>query len=90
MKSVIVVGLLLVLCFPAFAADRKKLAEINDLDRQVSMIITNEDAISIQMEALRKISRELDGIIARETDPEVIARGQSVKARISDLFPSIR
>jgi hypothetical protein len=90
MKSAIVVGLLLVLCFPAFGADRNKLSKIDDLDRQVSMIITNENAISIQMEDLRSISRELDDLVASETDPEVIARYQSVKTRIRDLFPSIR
>jgi hypothetical protein len=90
MKSAIVVGLLLVFCFPVFAADRNKLAKIDDLDRQVSRIITNEDAISIQMEDLRRISRELDDLVASETDPEVIARYQNVKTRIRDLFPSIK
>jgi hypothetical protein len=90
MKSAIVIGLLLLLCFPTFAADRKKLAKIEDLDRQISMIITNESAISIQREDLKNIGRELDDLVTNETDPEVISLYNRVKTRISDLYPSLK
>jgi len=90
MKSAIVIGLLLLLCFPIFAADGNKLAKIKDLDRQVSNIITNESAMSIQREDLKNIGKELDDLLIDETDPEVISRCNAVKTRIRDLFPSLK
>jgi len=90
MKGAIVIGLLLLLCFPTFAADRSKLAEIKDLDRQISDIITSESGLSIQREELKKINRALDDLIANETDAEVISTYNEAKTRLRDLYPGIK
>ena len=89
MKGAIVIGLLLLLCFPTFAADRSKLAEIKDLDRQISDIISSESGLSIQREELKKINRALDDLIVNETDTEVISTYNEAKTRLRDLYPGI-
>jgi hypothetical protein len=90
MKSVIVIGLLVLLCVSSFAADRNKLAQIKDLDRQISDVVTNETGLSIQREELRRINRELDYLVVNETDPEVVSLYDEVKTRLRDLYPGIR
>jgi hypothetical protein len=90
MKSVIVIGLLVLLCVSSFAADRNKLAQIKDLDRQISDVVTNESGLSIQREELRRINRELDYLVVNETDPDVVSLYDEVKTRLRDLYPGIR
>ncbi|HYA26733.1 MAG TPA: hypothetical protein VEE82_01920 [Thermodesulfovibrionales bacterium] len=89
MKSAIVIGLLMLLCFPAFAADKLKLSQIQDLDRQISSVMTGEWTVSMQHEELEKINKRLDDLIIGETDPEVLSLYNEVKARLRDLYPGI-
>lgn len=90
MKGAIVIGLLLLLCISAFAEDRNKRAQIKDLDRQISDIITSESGLSLQREELRRVNRELDYLIAGETDAEVISLYNETKARLRDLYPGVK
>ena len=89
MKSAIVIGLLLLLCFPSFAADRAKLGKIKDLDHQISNVISNESPVSVQHEELKSIKRQLDDLIVNETDPEVLALYEEVRNRLRALYPGI-
>ena len=89
MKIALVIGLLLLLCFPTFAADRVKIGKIKDLDRQISHVITSDIAMSAQRDELRNIKRELDDLIKNETDPEVLSLANEVKTRLRDLYPGI-
>ena len=71
MKSAIVVVLLFLFCFPAFAADRNKINRVKDLNYRITKIITGDSLKSAQCEELRQIGRELDELVASETDPEL-------------------
>ncbi len=89
MKSATVIGLLMLLCFQALAADKLKLSQIQDLDRQISSVMTGEWTVSMQHEELQKINKRLDDLIIGETDPEVLSLYNEVKARLRDLYPGI-
>jgi hypothetical protein len=89
MKTTIVIGLLLLLCFPTFAADRYKIGKIRDLDRQISQLIIRDISWAAQQEELKNIKRQLDDLIIDETDPEVISLYNEVKTRLRDLYPRI-
>ncbi len=89
MKGAIVVGLLLLFCFSDIACDENKVAQIKDLDHQISDVITSERAGSIQREELKKINRKLDDLVVNETDSEVLSIYNEVKTRLRDLYPGI-
>ncbi len=89
MKSLVTIGLVLLLFFPACASDGSKLGRIRALDSQISNVMTSESAGSIQREELKKINRKLEDLVINETDPEVISLYHDVKTRLRDLYPGI-
>ncbi len=87
MKNVLIIGLLLLFCVPAFAENKKIISKIQDLDRRISMIITDERLKYEQCQEIKQIGKELDELMIPETDSEAISLYQETKQRVRDLCP---